>query len=334
MQDFLNSFFSCYDWDIFIVHVIAAIILFYMVNWIGARSVSIGYMQMSITINEETAPAFNFIYKVLAPTVFYVLFIVAVQSAGLSYFVRQSYMIILYYWLFRTSVILLMGRKNLTHWKLYFVYWIASLTLSVWIYLLVEKVDKLLPSPRSLLDQMWILIFLFIYNLFNRLEFSREGTIKRKEEYINHQYETFKNKFGSLITKHCSNEFYEAVTYAIMIVENFNRPQIVRWVEYLRFKLTKKPHTLGIMQVRTEKHINNIESISMAIDIIKDAARKHKRHIKKEHIEYDSTHSAVNQIAGTYNCNNEAYINEVSYIYDIIEKKYNNTELHYNKIKP
>ena len=307
MLDILNDVFSNYSLNIAIVHIISAIVLFFIVNWIGAHSISIGYIQLSIMAKEDTAPAFNFIFRILSPIVYYVLFIVVVQSLEHPEFVRFSYLIILYYWIFRTIVIILFGR------------------------LLVEKVDKLLPDPRSLLDQMWILIIIFLYSVLNNIELSHKGTIKRRKSYINHQYTKFKSEFGSLISEKCSNEFYEAATYSIMIYENFNRPKIIRRLEYLCFYITKKPHTLGIMQVNTDKYIDDKMSIVKAIVIIVSATIKHKRDCID--YSYDSLDYAICDIAGTYNCDNEDYKSEISEVFDIIKANYNNIEKDYNEIE-
>ena len=203
MADLLNTYFLNYTWNIAIIHIIAAIVLFFIVNWIGAHSVSIGYIQLSIMAKEDTAPAFNFLFRALSPIVFLVLFIVVVQSIGHHELVQHSFLNVLYYWLFRTAVVLVIGRKRLTNWGLHFACWIVSLFLSVWIYLLVDKVDRLLPDPRSLLDQMWILIIMFIYSAFNKIELSSKRSIKREKRYIDYQYNKFKAKYGSLISDNC-----------------------------------------------------------------------------------------------------------------------------------
>ena len=95
---------------------------------------------------------------------------------------------------------------------------------------------------------------MFVYSILNKVEISRDGTIKRKNKYIISRYTTFKKKYDTIIKEFFHNDFYEALTYSIMIYEDFNRPRVVRWIEYLRFWITRKPHTLGIMQVTTDKH--------------------------------------------------------------------------------
>ena len=59
MADLLNTFFVNYTWNIAIIHIIAAIVLFFIVNWIGAHSVSIGYIQLSIMAKEDIVLGFS-----------------------------------------------------------------------------------------------------------------------------------------------------------------------------------------------------------------------------------------------------------------------------------
>lgn len=137
---------------------------------------------------------------------------------------------------------------------------------------MLESVEQILPSPRSLLDQLWILIIMFLYSVLNNLQIGRKGTVKRKNDYIQTRYLRFKRKYDSFIKDILHNDFYEALTYSIMIYEDFNRPIVIRWIEYLRFFITKKPHTLGIMQIMTNTYINNEDSIRLAIyKIIQDS---------------------------------------------------------------
>ena len=82
MVTILSNIFTDYMWYIALTHFTLAIILFFVVNWIGARAVSVGYMQLDIVIQEDTAPAFNFLFKVLAPVVFIVLSAVGFEAVG------------------------------------------------------------------------------------------------------------------------------------------------------------------------------------------------------------------------------------------------------------
>lgn len=271
MSMYIANLFIGYYWYIILIHIVLAIGLFFIVNWIGARAVSVGYMQMNIVIKEDSAPAFNFLFKVIAPVVFIVLCAVVFEALNITQFNTNIYFVVVYYWLFRILWVLCTSRGSLINWVEQIIYWAVSISLSLWVYSLLESVEQILPSPRSLLDQLWILIIVFLYSVLNKVQISRDKTIKRKNNYLSSRYITFKRKYDSLIKQHIPNEFYEVVLYSIMIYEDFNRPILVRWIEYLHFFITKKTHTLGIMQIMTDKFISNDDSIKLAIDkLIKD----------------------------------------------------------------
>ncbi len=52
-------------WNIATTHFILALLLFFFVNWLGKRAEPMGYIQMSVVIQEDTAPLFNYLFKVL-----------------------------------------------------------------------------------------------------------------------------------------------------------------------------------------------------------------------------------------------------------------------------
>ena len=103
-----------------------------------------------------------------------------------------------------------------------------------------------------------------------------------------------------------------------MIYEDFNRPMIVRWIEYLSFFISKKKHTLGIMQVMTSKYINNEESIRLAIRKIKEDGEKIQE--KK----YNHKSSFAYAIAKQYNGGDYSYADEVQEVYIFISQKFYN----------
>ena len=46
-------------WYVLILHILLAILLFFIVNWLGAHSSPMGYMQLSLGMQDDTSPAFN-----------------------------------------------------------------------------------------------------------------------------------------------------------------------------------------------------------------------------------------------------------------------------------
>ncbi len=332
MQIVCLNILPYYDWDIAIIQFIAAIVLFLIVNWFGKHSiVSYDYTSITIYTEEESAPAFNIIYRVVAPIIFFILYMALGQSLNFHRLSQNSYMVVVYYWVIRTIFRICTGRIKLTNLYAYFTCAIISVGITYWIYSVTSEVKSILPNPHTLIDEMWILIILFIYSVFNKLSFPNNHARNKEELYIKSKYRKFKEKYNELIQSKCHNDFYEAVTYSIMIYEDFNRPKIVRFFEKIHFCITKKSHTLGIMQVRTNKMIDDKTSIILAIKKIKKATMTHKNNVKED--ECDSPYNAVNEIAGIYNCHNEDYQREIDHIFNIIKSKFNNIEKHYNKIK-
>src|SRR5258708_31875243 len=54
-------------------YFLLAIFLFLGVNWIGEHSSTFGYLRLSLHVREVPAPAFNFVLKALAPTVYIII---------------------------------------------------------------------------------------------------------------------------------------------------------------------------------------------------------------------------------------------------------------------
>lgn len=342
MTGSIITFFSNYNWTMAIVHVIVAVFMFFIINWIGSKSVSVGYMQMSMIVKDDSYPAFNFLFKAIAPVILMIIFVAVVQSLHFENLTHHCYLIVVYYWLFRVLVIVIYGRFALTNWKAQLLYWISSIGISLYLYKLIDVVDRILPSPEALRDQMWILIILFLYSIFNNMVIDRSGSQKRKEKYIKNTYLRLKSRYHNKISKECGgNYFFAQMVYSIMIYENFNRPRFVRWIEYIHFSLTKKPHTLGIMQVTSVKWITNEQSITLAIQKIKSDCDNIVNDYAKRKEDF-SLRLIVREIASKYNKDDD-YVEEVetlfnsisdtSKAYDDFYQAYKHIKLKYDKEK-
>ena len=148
--------------NVVLIHIVLAVILFYLVNWIGnhTRPLDLGYTNISITIHDDTAPLFNYFFKVLAPVVYLIVLISIFQLTGLDAINQNIYLVVVYYWIYRFLYVAFRGRLQLLNWWLQIIYWISSIGLAVWVYSLVDKLDSILPNPVSLLEELWILIII------------------------------------------------------------------------------------------------------------------------------------------------------------------------------
>lgn len=117
-----------------------------------------------------------------------------------------------------------------------------------------------------------------------------------------------------------NNEILESIVYAIIIYEDFNRPKIARQVENLKFKLTKKPHTLGVMQVRSDKLISDLESVKLGTEKIVNAYKKYLENPTESSSDYFDWY-AKNYIINDYNVGT-SYNGEVNELADIIKNTF------------
>lgn len=309
-----------YGIDAFFIHFGLAVLLFFIVNWIGKKTVSVGYVQLSLLVKDDGTPAFNFLLRILSPVVYLILVAALLQNVGGSKYLYCIYNITIFYWLVRLIIQLGLNRGRLLNWTRQVFYWSISIGLSLWVYSIIEKVDEILPSPGALLEQFWILVILFLYSVFNNVRLSNAKSQQRKDEYIDRHYAKFASKYNDLIVDFFHNNIYEALTYSIMINEDFNRPKVVRAFEYISFWLTGKEHSLGIMQFKTTKYINDLQSLELAMHKIKldsiKMVQNENYYIDGKYQEWKES-STVREVALKYNHDlNYAY--EVQVVFDYL----------------
>lgn len=309
-----------YPWYIILAHIILALILFFIVNWLGKRAEPMGYVQMSVVIQEDTAPLFNYLFKVLTPVVYIILLTAIFQKAGLNHLTNKIYWIVIDYWIIRLSAVILLGHIRLINWFTQIIYWVSSIALAIWFQSVVDKVNSILPDPQNLLAELWLLVIVFLYSIFNKMEISRAGSLRRKERYIDTQFLKFRRKYGQLVSECSKSPIIEAITYSVMIYENFNRSSFARLLERIIFINSKKKHSFGIMQVQSTKPITDEESIKQGIEIIKDAARQYST--KGNEKSWISFYNLIDTVSELYNGGNGSYCSEVDSIFEQLRSKY------------
>lgn len=307
--------------EILLVHIILGVGLFFLINWIGKHSYSIGYMEISIFVKTEEAPALNFLIRVLTPIVYIIIISTGLYYFGLDKFVWNIYLVNIYYILFRLIFNLATNRGLLLNWYRQFLYWTAIVVISYFTYEKLIKVKaNILPDFTTVANELWIIILIFIFQVANNLRFSQEATQKRKDNYLKSRYHYFKRFYGQLIKDLTNNEILESIVYAIIIYEDFNRPKIARQIENLKFKLTNKPHTLGVMQVRSDKLISDLESVKLGTEKIVNAYKKYLENPTESSSDYFDWY-AKNYIISDYNVGT-SYNGEVNELADIIKNTF------------
>ena len=205
----------------------------------------------------------------------------------------------------------------LNDWKSEFICFGLTMLLSILVYYgFIIRTENMFPSIDEIRDGIWIgiitffggLLFKYVYNNF-KLDDLKASAMRKK--YILRKYRKFFKKYDSYVKVEDFN--LNILVYAIMIFEDYNRPWFIRLLEYVKFFYTKEA-TLGIMQVKTKKFINNVESIQLAIEKIK------KAYSEKKIDDFEG----IRYVIRDYN-NSRNYVDEVQYIYlcleDYLEKK-------------
>ena len=286
--------------DIVLIQILLGIGLFFLINWIGKHSYSIGYMEISIFVKTEEAPALNFLIRVLTPVVYIIIVSTLLYYFGLDKYVWNIFLVNIYYIIFRLHFNLLTNRGLLLNWYRQFLYWGAIVVISYFTYdKLIKVKTNILPDFTTVANELWIIILIFVFQLTNNIRLSEDGTVKRKHNYLKRRHNYFKNLYGKKIKEITQNEALESITYAILIYEDFNRPKLVRIIENLKFRITKKSHTLGVMQVKTNKLLTDNESVVLGTTKIVDAYKLYLQKPKEDNDYYEW--SAMSQIIGDYN---------------------------------
>lgn len=309
-----------YSLSLCLIHISLAFILFFMANWIGkhSESLGLGYVSISLSIQDDNAPVFNFLYKVLAPVIYMILAAALFQKIGANSLNYCIYWLVIDYWILRFLFVVVRGRLYLLNWKEQILYWISSIGLAVAVYSLFDKVD-LLPSSTSMIEELWLVIILFIYSVLNRIRPSQKRIAKRIDTYIEKKYCRFHSKYEHLLEG--TSDFQKAILYSIMIYEDFNRPKVARMFERILFRDSKSKHTFGIMQFMSDHVLSDQESIQLAKQRIASDAQLVYRNKLAKGIVY-SGETVAELIIQKYNPGDPLYGHRVCEVFSVVFTKF------------
>lgn len=300
---------------IYIIDIILGVLFFYLINWIGKKSVTLGYELPSAFVEDDEAPAFNFVLKVFSPVVYIIIIATILYSFHLDSFVENIWMIVLFYFLYRFVFIIATERYLLINWKAWIAQFIISVSFSYFIYdRLIKYKINFLPDFKTIGNELWIIIFLYLYTVMNNIQTSEEAKRKRSQKYIKKNLSTFKDKYGEIIKENSKNYNVEKLVYSIMLYENFARSKAHRIFEDIFGAKTR-----GIMQVKSDKRISDLESVEIAIKKInKDYDDSLKKLEESEYPYYEDRE--IYPTIAKYN-RDEDYISEVQSFYDAIKEE-------------
>ncbi len=259
-----------------IVHIGLAVCFFYILNWIGRHTVSLGYLQLSTFVRQDEAPAFNFILRTVSPTIYIILLSAILYALGEENLIKSIWRVVLFYFLYRALYNVAFGRASLINWRSFIPQGIVAVALAYFLYhTLILTKKYIIPDIDTLANELWLVIIFFLYSVLNRIQKSDEGIRRRRLNYIKKNYSRFKNQYGNLVARKAVNQDIQYLAYAIMIYENFGRPRFLRFIED---NIPRKTLTRGIMQVRSANKISNQESVNIAI---KKLNRDYKKSLRE-----------------------------------------------------
>lgn len=344
-----------------VIYPILAIALFFISNWLGKHSYSLGYHKIDFIVDREDSAAFNFSLKVLTPAIFIILISAILYSFQLDRFTENIYLITIYSVLLRLSINLFMGRLHILDWKLQIFYAITISSVSYFIYIkLILPKKPLIPDFNTISNELWIIIGLFIFNIVNKIELPEAKKKERISNYIAIKYKNFSSLYEEAIQYHLQyeleniykNEYIEKkwyinsedfkiinlcylklIIYSIMIFEDFNRPKNARIIENLLAKHSSKEITLGIMQIKTDQLITDEQSIFLGINKIMNSFSVYL--VNYGESGYNYSRDCIDLILKDYNLGEE-YSGSVTSIFDTLSKKIYQQDLidmWFNKLK-
>lgn len=145
---------------------------------------------------------------------------------------------------------------------------------------LINKVNDVFLSGEDLKIIVWLLIIVYLYQLFKDKE--TNNNIVKKDAVISREnivvsFAKLKLIYDDDIA--IEKESKKLVLYAIMIFNNYKRPKLFRKFDDILFRFNNKPRKLGIMQVISKKYINDYESIDIVSKKIEKLYEKKNKDI-------------------------------------------------------
>lgn len=250
-----------------LLYVIVAGILLWASGAIGNSFYE--YEKVSAIIIREHFIKFNLFYRILFPVVSTFLISNILFYAGYSMY--KPWIIVVFYCVIRFLFIIIMGRWFITNKKYIFITSTASIILSI-IVTAISQDDKTFfyPSRDNLVSQFWLIICLFVYKVFEKTQLNDRNIYNLKGKlryYIDKKLHIFLELYKDTVLNVTNDINVIKIIFSIMIVEDYNRPQALRFIERI---LPAYAKTTGIMQVRSDTILSDSESVHKAATMIQE----------------------------------------------------------------
>ena len=298
-------------WVPLAVHVALALMLFFLVNWIGKHAVDFGYVSTSLFEEPNESVALNFFIRALSPAVFIILVSSAAVAANRPELRMGIFNVVPYYYVLRAVVIVLFNRHRLISWCSYIFHSIFGIGFAAlaYNYLILPNLS-LLPDLKTAGNELWLALLAFLYAVANKVTLSGGPVARRRNTFVKSHYVAARARFGEQIDDKVSDELLKLVAYSVLVYEDYCRPPAIRTLE--RLAVWKKRRTTGIMQVAANEALTDIESVNRGLDILLDSWEKHS----SEEYVWSRVHLSISD----YNMD-EDYIQRVQEVMEILAKR-------------
>lgn len=296
-----------------LVSLVIALALFVITNWLGKHSLGSGYFQIGRLSQSSDSIAFNYSYRIFAPTALLVLIAAAMYTSNLGQLIACLPAASVLYWAIRFGFYFVAKRLELVNLYEFF----AIATLSIVVYLLVHHgfvVDRelLFPTRSEVGAALWFGVTAFVYKSINSIEVSEAGAARRRTKYVIQRADEYIERYGRIIRQFTDDKFELNLVIAVMIYEGLNRPHVAHWAERLILAMRGRA-SVGPMQVVTQFPMSDEESIRAGAEIILSAYRHAKNQEPGASFGY-----WVNEASRAYNLGYD-YPAEISEIMRILE---------------
>lgn len=249
------------------MHLALALILFFLVNWIGNHAIDFGYVSTTLFEEPNESVALNFFIRALSPAVFIILFSSAAVAVARPELRLGIINVVPYYYVLRAVFLFLLNRHRLISWPRYIGHSILGIAFAALAYnYLILPNRSLIPDLETAGNELWLALLAFLYAVANKITLSGSPGARRRNAFVNSHYVAARKRFGEQIDSKISDELLKLVAYSVLVYEDYCRPPAIRTLE--RLAVWKKRRTTGIMQVAADEALTDIESVNRGLDIL------------------------------------------------------------------
>lgn len=247
-----------------IIHLALAMLLFWLVNWVGEHAVDFGYGSTTLFEEPNESIALNFFVRAMAPSVFIVLLAAAAVGAGYPHLRLGLYWVAIFYYILRAAYIFAFNLSGLVSWPRYIFHATLGLGTAWLVYeYLVLPNRSLFPDVNQLGNELWLAILAFLYAAANKVKLSGDPGDRRRNRFIKQTYDSIKQRHGVFIDDKINDPQLRLIAYGILVYESYCRPPLMRQLEKIAF--WRRERTTGIMQVKSDRILTNEESLERGI---------------------------------------------------------------------